>query len=381
MHAVLNAKHLEEEAGIVAEAGRRGAVTVATDMAGRGTDIVLGGNIDFLTDRRLRAQGLDPVDTPEQYEKAWRGERRVVKAEAAAEGKKVVALGGLYVVGTERHESRRIDNQLRGRSGRQGDPGETRFYLSLGDELMRRFSDVNLQKLMGRLKMPEHEPIRARVVGRAIMRAQTQVEQRNFELRRHVLKYDEVLNQQRMVVYAARERILAGEDLGVQARSMMADVISAYVRNAAAGRPGSWDLDGLWAALNALYPVSIEREAVPPLVARIGTRARHRLLGQVLRDAEKAFSRRESEVDAAAGAGAMRAMERDVILAVLDRRWREHLYEMDYLKEGIGLRALAQRDPVVEFRREGYQLFVHMVEAVKEECVAALFAAEVPAPQ
>jgi preprotein translocase subunit SecA len=377
-HTVLNAKHLELEAGIVAEAGRRGSVTVATDMAGRGTDIVLGGNVDFLTDRLLRERGLDPVQTPEPYEEAWRAERSAVKAAAAAEGRKVVELGGLYVVGTERHESRRIDNQLRGRSGRQGDPGETRFYLSLGDDLMRRFSDVNLQKLMGRLKMPEHEPIRARIVSRAIMRAQTQVEQQNFELRKNVLKYDEVMNQQREVIYQARARVLAGEDLSRQVQSMVADVIVAYVSSATAGRPRSWDLGGLRSALETLYPVGVDLATVLPAGRRVGKRGRQALLGVVLRDAKDALARRESDVDAACGDGAMRAMEREVILSVIDRRWREHLYEMDYLKEGIGLRALAQRDPVVEFHEEGYQLFVRMVEAVKEECVATLFACRYP---
>ena len=228
-HTVLNAKHLELEAGIVAEAGRRGAVTVATDMAGRGTDIVLGGNVDFLTDRRLRERGMDPVQTPEQYEEAWRSERYLVTRAIAGQAYAVTSLGGLYVVGTERHESRRMDNQLRGRSGRQGDPGETRFYLSLGDELMHRFSDINLKKLMTRLKMPEHEPIRARVVSRAIMRAQAQVEQQNFATRRNVLKYDEVMNQQRLVIYEARRRILAGDDLKQLVHSMLMDVITAYV--------------------------------------------------------------------------------------------------------------------------------------------------------
>ncbi len=378
-HTVLNAKHLELEAGIVAEAGRRGAVTVATDMAGRGTDIVLGGNVDFLADRRLRELGLDPVHTPQAYEEAWRRERPLVKRAVAAEAKAVTALGGLYVIGTDRHESRRIDNQLRGRAGRQGDPGETRFYLSLGDELMCRFSDIDLQKLMTRLKMPDREPIRARVVSRAIMRAQAQVEQQNFELRRKILKYDEVMNEQRMVIYKERRRILEGEDLYPHIHSMLIDVITAYVKGATAGRAQVWNLEGLWTALQTLYPVGIDPHVAMPAGLRSGSRARGQLLNELIRDGETALARRESDVDSAAGAGAMRRMEREILLGVIDRKWREHLYEMDYLKEGIGLRALAQRDPVVEFHREGRRLFLKMVEAVKEECIGAVFSATMPA--
>jgi preprotein translocase subunit SecA len=372
-HTVLNPKHLELEAEIVAEAGRRGAVTVATDMAGRGTDIVLGGNVDFLTDRRLRERGLDPVHTPEPYEGAWRSERPQVKRAVAAEAKAVTALGGLYVVGTDRHESRRIDDQLRGRSGRQGDPGETRFYLSLGDEIMRRFSDVNLQKLMTRLKMPEHQPIRARVVSRAIMRAQAHVEQQNFEIRRNTLKYDEVINQQRLVIYKARRRILEGEDLDRQVRSMLIDVITTYVESATADRAEAWNLERLWTALKTLYPVGVDPHVALPTGVRRRAVARKYLLNELIQDAETALTQRESEVESAAGAGAMRQLERENILGVIDRKWREHLYEMDYLKAGIGLRALAQRDPLVEFHREGHRLFVRMLEAVAEECVAALF--------
>ena len=377
-HNVLNAKNDEREAGVVAEAGRRGAVTVATDMAGRGTDIVLGGNVDFRTDGRLRERGLDP--TSEQYEQAWHEERPQVKAGVAAEAKEVAGLGGLYVVGTERHESRRIDNQLRGRSGRQGDPGETRFYLSLGDELMRRFSDIDLQKLLTRLRMPDDEPIRSRLVTRAIMRAQTQVEQQNFEQRRHVLKYDEVMNKQRQVIYAARGKILRGEDLSAQVHRMLVDVITAYVGNATRGRRfRNWDLDGLWKALMALYPVGADRPVKPFAGRAAAAQARAQLLGSLLRDAESALAAKEVDVDAVAGPGAMRDLERSVILSVIDRCWREHLYVMDYLKEGIGLRALAQRDPLVEFQEDGYHLFVGMIEGVEEQCVSALFGA-VPTP-
>ncbi len=372
-HTVLNARHLEEEAGIVAVAGRRGAVTVATDMAGRGTDIVLGGNVDFLTDVRLRARGLDPAQTSDEYERQWREERPKVKAQSAQEATQVTALGGLYVLGTERHESRRIDNQLRGRSGRQGDPGQTRFYLSHGDELMRRFSDIDLEKLLARLQMPDDEPIEAKIVTRAIKNAQTQVEQQNFELRKNVLKYDEVMDQQRKVIYAARQRILEGESLQNQFRAMFVEVITDYVRGATAERHArDWDLDALWSALKTLYPVTVQPTS---LLSGKGRKAltRKRILDALIADAERALVEREADIERLIGEGAMRQLERDVLLDTVDRKWREHLYEMDYLKEGIGLRALAERNPVVEYRSEGYDMYIHMLEAIKEESVAALF--------
>src|SRR5882724_4311502 len=258
-HNVLNAKYHEQEAGIIAEAGRLGAITVATNMAGRGTDIVLGGNIDFLADKRLRERGLDPVETPEDYEAAWHKELPKVKEDAVAEAKEVIEAGGLYVLGTERHESRRIDNQLRGRSGRQGDPGESRFYLSLGDELMRRFNGATLEAMLNRLNLPDDVPIEAKMVTRAIKSAQTQVEQQNFEVRKNVLKYDEVMNQQRKVIYAERHRILEGESLQKQAHEMLVDVVTAYVDGATAeGYSEDWDLEKLWTALKQLYPVGID---------------------------------------------------------------------------------------------------------------------------
>ena len=258
-HNVLNAKFHEQEANIIAEAGRRGAVTVATNMAGRGTDIVLGGNVDFLADKRLRDRGLDPVETPEDYEAAWDEVLPQIKAEVEDEAEDVRDAGGLYVLGTERHESRRIDNQLRGRSGRQGDPGESRFYLSLGDELMRRFNGATLESLLTRLNLPEDVPIEAKMVTRAIKSAQTQVEQQNFEVRKNVLKYDEVMNQQRKVIYAERRRILEGESVQEQAHQMLADVVTAYVDGATAeGYAEDWDLEALWNALKMLYPVGID---------------------------------------------------------------------------------------------------------------------------
>ena len=383
-HNVLNAKYHEQEAGIVAEAGRLSAITVATNMAGRGTDIVLGGNVDFLVDRRLRERGLDPVETPDEYEEAWHEELPKVKSEVAAEAEGVRDAGGLYVLGTERHESRRIDNQLRGRSGRQGDPGESRFYLSLGDELMRRFNGAALESLLTRLNLPDDVPIEAKMVTRAIKSAQTQVEQQNFEIRKNVLKYDEVMNQQRMVIYDERRRILDGEDLEGQAHQMLVDVITAYVDGATAeGYAEDWDLEQLWGALRTLYPVGIDHHDLinSEAVGEAGDLTRDELLEALIADAEMAYAKREAEIEAIAGPDAMRQLERNVLLNVLDRKWREHLYEMDYLKEGIGLRAMAQRDPLVEYQREGYDMFIGMLEGLREESVGFLFNVQVePAP-
>lgn len=375
-HNVLNAKYHEQEANIIAEAGRRGAITVATNMAGRGTDIVLGGNVEFLADKRLKDQGLDPVETPEEYEAAWESTVNAIKAEAKGEADEVRAAGGLYVLGTERHESRRIDNQLRGRSGRQGDPGESRFYLSLGDELMRRFNGATLETLLTRLNLPEDVPIEAKMVTRAIKSAQTQVEQQNFEVRKNVLKYDEVMNRQRTVIYDERRMILEGENLQQQAHDMMVDVITAYVDGATAeGYSEDWDLEKLWEALKTLYPVSIDHHDLidSDAIGEPGELTREELLDALIKDAERAYAEREAQIDAIGGEGAMRQLERNVLLNVIDRKWREHLYEMDYLKEGIGLRAMAQRDPLVEYQREGYDMFVAMLEGLKEESVGFLF--------
>jgi preprotein translocase subunit SecA len=381
-HNVLNAKFHEQEAGIIAEAGRRGAITVATNMAGRGTDIVLGGNVDFLADKRLRDRGLDPVETPEDYEAAWDQVLPQVKAEVEDEAKEVIEAGGLYVLGTERHESRRIDNQLRGRSGRQGDPGESRFYLSLGDELMKRFNGATLESLLTRLNLPEDVPIEAKMVTRAIKSAQTQVEQQNFEVRKNVLKYDEVMNQQRKVIYAERRRILEGEDVQEQAHQMLVDVVTAYVNGATAeGYSEDWDLEALWNALKMLYPVGIDHHDLidSGAVGEPGELTREELLTALLEDAERAYAVREAELTEIGGETAMRQLERSVLLTTIDRKWREHLYEMDYLKEGIGLRAMAQRDPLVEYQREGYDMFIGMLDGLKEDSVGLLFNAQVQA--
>lgn len=375
-HNVLNAKYHEQEARIIAEAGRRGAITVATNMAGRGTDIVLGGNPDFLADTHLREQGLDPVETPDQYQDAWDATLQKFKDAAETEAKEVQEAGGLYVLGTERHESRRIDNQLRGRSGRQGDPGESRFYLSLGDELMRRFNGAALETILTRMNVPDDVPIEAKMVTSAIKSAQTQVEQQNFEVRKNVLKYDEVMNQQRKVIYAERRRILDGEDLQPQIEEMITDTIAAYVDGATAdGYHEDWDFEALWTALKTLYPVSLNPEKLieSDTYGEADELSPADLKLALLDDAKKAYKAREAEIDGLAGEGSMRQLERNILLSVIDRKWREHLYEMDYLKEGIGLRAMAQRDPLVEYQREGYDMFTAMLDGLKEESVGFLF--------
>ncbi|WP_277068665.1 preprotein translocase subunit SecA [Saccharomonospora viridis] len=370
-HEVLNAKHHHREALIVAKAGRKGAVTVATNMAGRGTDIVLGGNPDILADEMLRERGLDPVENSEEYEAEWPKVLEEVTAECKAEAEEVVKAGGLYVLGTERHESRRIDNQLRGRAGRQGDPGESRFYLSLGDELMRRFNAGMVERVMTTMRLPDDVPIEHKMVSRAIKSAQTQVEQQNMEIRKNVLKYDEVMNQQRKVIYAERRRVLEGEDLREQMRHMITDVITAYVNGATAeGYAEDWDHAKLWTALKTLYPVSVTWEEIIEENEDIDA---ERLREILVEDALAAYDRREAEIDAKAGEGAMRELERRVVLSVLDRKWREHLYEMDYLKEGIGLRAMAQRNPLVEYQREGFDMFNAMLDSLKEEAVGLVF--------
>ncbi|WP_219413125.1 preprotein translocase subunit SecA [Pseudonocardia nigra] len=382
-HEVLNAKHHEREAAIVAQAGHAGAVTVATNMAGRGTDIQLGGNPEFLADLELRRRGLDPVEKREEYEAAWDGVLAAMKEQVAAEAEEVKAAGGLYVLGTERHESRRIDNQLRGRSGRQGDQGESRFYLSLGDELMRRFNGQMVESIMNRFNLPDDVPIEAGMVTKAIRSAQTQVEQQNFEIRKNVLKYDEVLNKQRTVIYDERRRVLAGEDIQEQIEHMLEDVVRAYIDGATAeGYAEDWDLDKLWTAFGTLYPVGIRWQDLADGDGGVDDLTKESVTEAVLADARAAYARREAEVDELiAPLGGMRELERQVLLTVIDRKWREHLYEMDYLKDGIGLRAMAQRDPLIEYQREGYDMFAAMLEGIKEETVGYLFNATVQAPQ
>ena len=374
-HEVLNAKQHEREAAIVAQAGRKGAVTVATNMAGRGTDIMLGGNTEFLAAAELAQRELSPIDTPEEYEAEWPMALERAKKAVAAEHEEVISLGGLYVLGTERHESRRIDNPLRGRSGRQGDPGETRFYLSLEDDLMRLFKADIVDAFLRRFNVPDDVPIEAKMVSNAIRSAQTQVEAQNFEIRKNVLKYDEVMNRQRVVIYDERRRVLEGEDLHEQVRTFLDDTVDGYVRaETSDGYPEDWDLDRLWTALHTLYPVSLTPEELSEQSG--GGQAgltQDYLIAELQTDAAAAYDHREEEL----GSEVMRELERRVVLSVLDRKWREHLYEMDYLQEGIGLRAYSQKDPLVEYQREGYELFAAMMDSIKEESVGYLFNVEV----
>ena len=372
-HSVLNAKHHEDEAKIVALAGHKGAVTVATNMAGRGTDIMLGGSVEFLADQELRKQGLDPVEDQEAYDAAWPGMIEKIREQVAAEHDEVRDLGGLYVLGTERHESRRIDNQLRGRSGRQGDPGESRFYLSLQDDLMRLFKSDWVDRVLTTLKVPDDVPIENKRVTGAIASAQAQVESQNFDSRKNVLKYDDVMDRQRKVVYAERRAVLEGADVHEQVRTMIDDVVTGYVTAATEGFPEEWDLEQLWQALRQLYPVSLRLADVEAAAGGRDGLTREGLIEDLKADAQAAYDAREAQF----GSEVMRELERRVLLSVLDRKWREHLYEMDYLREGIGLRAYSQRDPLVEYQREGYDMFNAMMEGIKEESVGFLFNLEV----
>ena len=335
---------------------------------------MLGGNPEFMADFELQRRGLSPVDNPTEYEAAWPEEIAKQKAAVAKGHEEVIALGGLYVLGTERHESRRIDNQLRGRSGRQGDPGESRFYLSLQDELMRRFNSALVERFLSAAGLPDDAPIESKMVSNAIRSAQTQVEAQNFEIRKNVLKYDDVMNRQREVIYGERRLVLEGEDISKQVQTFLADTLVAYVNaETAEGFGEDWDLDRLWQALKLIYPIGFTPEE---LVAKVGSRAAldaDYLADQILEDATAAYEKRQSDL----GEGVLRELERKVLLSVLDRKWREHLYEMDYLQEGIGLRAMAQRDPLVEYQREGYELFSAMMDGIKEELASLVFNVQV----
>lgn len=369
-HAVLNAKNNVKEASIVAMAGVKGAVTVATNMAGRGTDIMLGGNVEFMAHDALKKMGLDPEEDAEAYEEAW--DNAIAEAKQAVKDghDEVAALGGLYVLGTERHESRRIDNQLRGRSGRQGDPGESRFYLSLQDDLMRLFNSGAAESLLARGGVDESQPLSGKMVSSAIQRAQTSIESRNAEIRKNVLKYDNVLTKQREKIYEERRRILEGEDLTKSYQDFIVQVIGSMVAAATKGRtPEDYDLDELWGALSTTFPVSFSAEELTEEVGGKENLSHGVLRREVLADAHIAYEKREEEL----GEAAMRQLERRVLLSVIDRRWREHLYEMDYLKEGIGLRAMAQRDPLIEYEREGHLMFNEMTAGIKEDAVGYIY--------
>jgi preprotein translocase subunit SecA len=342
-------------------------------MAGRGTDIMLGGNSEFLTVDMLAKKGLNAEEHPEEYQAAWNDAFTSLKDQVATEAEKVIEAGGLYVLGTERHESRRIDNQLRGRSGRQGDMGESRFYLSLTDDLMRLFNSNAAAAMMNNPNVPDDMAIESKLVSRAIASAQSQVEGRNAEIRKNVLKYDDVLNRQREAIYDDRRHILAGDDIAGRIDTFLEDVVRSIVDQNIVEQSGNWNLDALWAELKAIYPVGLTIEEV---LEEAGNRAKLTkvwLADELVSDARLAYQARVAKI----GEQAMRELERRVVLSVVDRKWRDHLYEMDYLKEGIGLRAMAQRDPLVEYQREGYTMFQQMMGAIKEETISFMFNIEV----
>ncbi len=365
---VLNAKQHEREAHIVAQAGMSGAITVATNMAGRGVDIQLGGNPEELAKDAMMKKDLSPED--DEYDEAFAASLADFTTQTAVDKQRVIDAGGLYVLGTERHESRRIDNQLRGRSGRQGDPGESRFYLSLEDDLMRRFANERVASIMSKLKIPPDVPIEAKMVSKSIERAQTQVESQNFEIRKNVLQYDEVMNTQRRIIYEWRNQILHGdhtEDLLTEWRD---EVVEDTVREIVDGVDGSeWDWDELFARMGELYPTKLDQDSFGD--------SRDLIVDEVVdayvAEAADAYAVREDELTEPL----MRSLERTVVLSVIDNKWREHLAEMDYLRSGIGLRAMGQRDPLVEYQREGFNFFEDLVHTTKADSIRYMFHVEV----
>ncbi|MBI4587644.1 MAG: preprotein translocase subunit SecA [Candidatus Rokubacteria bacterium] len=373
-HQVLNAKYHEREAEIVAQAGREKSVTIATNMAGRGTDILLGGNPDFLAKEILRTKGLDPLTaSPDARRQALEEAGRIT----GPEHERVVGLGGLHILGTERHESRRIDNQLRGRSGRQGDPGSSRFYLSLEDDLLRIFGSERIRKIMDKLGMEEGEPIEHKLVTRAIATAQKRVETHNFEIRKHLLEYDDVMNKQREVIYGMRREILEGESQEETIQEWQEELTTGLLDlyASAESHPEDWDLGGLNEALHRQFDFRLPAEAQSREVAsREGVE-------EIVRQAVEArYNAREQEL----GAEGMRNLERVVMLQVIDTQWKDHLLSMDHLKEGIGLRGYGQRDPLTEYKREAFELFQETVERVKSTVVEWLFKVQLvrePAPE
>ncbi|WP_261624475.1 preprotein translocase subunit SecA [Nesterenkonia marinintestina] len=373
-HEVLNAKNHEHEAAIVAQAGRKGSVTVATNMAGRGTDIMLGGNAEFNAVAEMKKLGLDPEEDTEAYEEKWDEVFAAAKSRTKEEGEEVRKVGGLYVLGTERHQSRRIDNQLRGRSGRQGDPGESRFYISLTDDLMRLFNQAAATRIMNSKAMDDEIPVEHRFVSSAIANAQQQREGQNTETRKNVLKYDDVMNRQREAIYSDRRRILEGDDVHEKVQHFVEDAITLIIdERTRANSSEDWELDSLWEELADLYPISLTVEDVVEEAGGIDQLSASMLKREVISDARIAYEKKEEEL----GSEAMRQLERRVLLSVIDEKWQEHLYEMDYLKSGIGLRSMAQRDPLVEYQREGFMMFQAMADAVREDSVRYLFSAEI----
>ena len=368
-HNVLNAKHHEREAEIIAQAGRMGAVTLSTNMAGRGTDILLGGNTKFLA-KTMVEQKEDAEPTQEAYEKAYQKALSIVQKEK----EKVVQLGGLHVLGTERHEARRIDNQLRGRSGRQGDPGSSRFYLSLEDDLLRIFGSERISNIMDRLGIEEDQPIEHNLVTRAIENAQKKVEAHNFEIRKHLLEYDSVMNQQREVIYTQRREVLTGEDLRESVMEMVEEqaegMVDLYIDEKA--HPEDWDLKGLQ---DGIYQQFSFRWAPPSPEGNGFTRDRLKEL--IIEKAKEVYQKKDEEF----GGTTLRYLEKVIMLQSVDHHWKDHLLGVDQLKEGIGLRGYGQKDPRIEYQKEAYQMFIEMLERIKRDTVEKLFAIQIAREQ
>lgn len=379
-HNVLNAKNHEYEANIIAMAGRKGAVTVATNMAGRGTDIMLGGNSEFIAQDMLKAKGLDPINTPEEYTEAWPNTLEEAKKSVEDDYNEVVDLGGLYVLGTERHESRRIDNQLRGRSGRQGDPGESRFYVSMEDDLMRLFNSNVAAKILQSGMYPEDLPLESKTLTKSIATAQSKIEAKNQELRKNVLKYDDVMNNQRKIIYEERNNVMENKDLSENVEFFMEDVIENFVDNTIANNFDDWDLETLWNNIKEIYPVSIslqdmlkEYNGKENITEEILKNELTKDIKLVYEDLSKELNENPIAIEQL-GENPIRDLERRVILDTVDKCWREHLYEVDYLKEGIGLRGLGQKDPLIEYKSETAEMFNDLLYRIRKISVQTIFA-------
>jgi preprotein translocase subunit SecA len=362
-HVVLNAKYHEKEAEIVAQAGRKGSVTIATNMAGRGTDILLGGNAEYSAKEQLRKKGINPdLATKEQWDEVYSR----IQEEVQREHEEVIALGGLHILGTERHESRRIDNQLRGRSGRQGDPGSSRFYLSLEDDLMRIFASEKVSSIMQRLGMDEGVPIESRLISRRIEAAQKQVEGHNFTIRKHLLEYDDVMNQQRKTIYGLRNKFLGEADqkdyLLQLTEDLIADAIDQHC--SAEANPQEWNVEALRHDIMHQFGIDIVHEKIQPADLN-----RDELQQVILAKAKERYENKEQKI----GAEAMRMHERVIFLNVLDGHWKDHLLAMDQLKEGIGLRGYGQRDPLVEYKKESFTTFQEMMNTIEEDSLRYLY--------
>ena len=375
-HQVLNAKQHDKEAAVVAVAGRKGAVTVATNMAGRGTDIMLGGNVEFLADAELKSEGYSPDDTPDEYEKRWPGTLAEIKDQVKDEHEEVVKLGGLYVLGTERHESRRIDNQLRGRSGRQGDPGSSRFYLSMEDPLLRIFAGEKMQALMNKLRLPEGEAIEAGIVSRSIETAQRKVESRNFDIRKQLLEYDDVANDQRKEIYALRNEILENKDVSGPVKELRDGYFTSLFRHyvPADTVEEQWDLEGLEKELKEQWNLDVPLKAT---LEKSESSDDQELLDMLLAATNKVYDEKVALV----GHEAFAQFERNVLLQFLDQRWREHLSQLDMLRQGIYLRGYAQKQPKQEYKREAFELFANLLETVGADVTRVLMNVQIRQPE